>query len=452
MATVYLKRSATQSCFEARSLAIERGICFCKMVNDSYDDDIITMPPMFDRLLHFFSGGGRTHPYVYADYAAATPLDPSVQAAMRPYVEGADHAGLFGNPASIHRVGRSAKEAVERARKNIAQQLQVQADEIIFTGGGTESNNLAIGGLVPAAHTKHPHIITTNIEHASVLEPIRILESRGATVTYLPVNERGRVSIPELERAITPDTVLVSIAYANGEVGTIEKIRDIGTMLATYKQKQPIYFHTDASQAAQYLHVLPNDLHVDLLTLDASKIYGPKGVGLLFVKRATPLAPLLRGGMQERGLRAGTENVPGIVGMAAALLRVAATRESEKKRVALLRDDLRARLIQGLPAITENGSGDVLPNFLNICILGSDAEFLSVLLDHDGVGVSSASACRSISGSGASYVIEEMTRTPGCGKSSLRISLGRGTTASDIEKIAEAIVRRASPKKTVAIR
>lgn len=385
-------------------------------------------------MFNFFS---RERP-IYADYASATPLDERVFMAMKPYLSDPSH---FGNPSSIHFFGRSAKGALVESRKTVARLLQVQPDEIVFTSGGTESNNIAIHGVAHATSSERFHIITTSIEHAAILEPVRALEGKGAEVTYLPVDVRGRISIDDLKAAIKPHTVLVSIAYANGEIGSVEKIRDIGRVIRSYREKQPIYFHTDASQAANYLSLMPNDLGVDLMTLDASKFYGPKGVGCLFVKRGTPLRPLFRGGMQERGLRPGTENVPGIVGFAKALEIAQGMRKSESARLLRLRDFLKEKLLSSVAHSSLNGEGETLPNFLNICIPESDGEFLSVELDQGGVAVSSASACRSISQSGSSYVIEALPGRSGCGRSSLRISLGRKTSARDVEKIVDTIIR-----------
>jgi cysteine desulfurase len=378
---------------------------------------------------------------VYADYAAATPLDEDVKKAMLPFLSGT----LFGNPASIHSFGREAKRALEQARKTIAETLQVQSDEIIFTGGGTEGNNLGITGIVSSSPVKHPHIITSRIEHAAILEPIRFLERKGFLVTYLPVNEKGRVDLKNLEASITEETILISLAYANSETGTIERIREIGNLIKKYKEKQPLYFHTDASQAGNFLSLFPNDLHVDLMTLDALKVYGPKGVGLLFVKRGTPLTPLLRGGMQEKGLRAGTQNVPGIVGFAAALLKAERMRKTEGERIKKLRDLLKEELLKHIDGATVNGLGEILPNVLNINFPEVDAEFLSVKLDQAGIAVSSASACRSISGSGSSYVIEALPGREGYGKSSLRFSFGRETSLGDIKYIAKVLPELLKP-------
>ena len=375
---------------------------------------------------------------IYADYAASTPLDKKVLKAMLPYLSNDLN---FGNPSSVHSFGRKAKDAVQDSRKNIAQILKVQSDEIIFTSGGTESDNLAIFGSIKSSASKRPHIITSVIEHSAVLEPIRTLERKGISVTYLGVGEDGRINIEELKKAINSETVLVSIAWVNGEVGTIEKIREIGNIIKKYKESQPIYFHTDASQAAQFLNIIPKDRGIDLMTLDSSKIYGPKGVGILFVRRGTPLSPIIFGGMQERGLRAGTENVPGVVGFAKALEIGERMKSSEEKRLKSLRDLLWQKLSKSIDGASVNGFPNTLPNFLNICIPGVDAEFLSVKLDREGIAVSSASACRSISGSGSSYVIEAMRGVDDCSKSSLRFSFGRATSIRDIERIAKILPR-----------
>ena len=375
---------------------------------------------------------------IYADYAASTPLDKKVLKAMLPYLSNDLN---FGNPSSVHSFGRKAKDAVQDSRKNIAQILKVQSDEIIFTSGGTESDNLAIFGSIKSSASKRPHIITSVIEHSAVLEPIRTLERKGISVTYLGVGEDGRINIEELKKAINSETVLISIAWVNGEVGTIEKIREIGNIIKKYKESQPIYFHTDASQAAQFLNIIPKDRGIDLMTLDSSKIYGPKGVGILFVRRGTPLSPIIFGGMQERGLRAGTENVPGVVGFAKALEIGERMKSSEEKRLKSLRDLLWQKLSKSIDGASVNGFPNTLPNFLNICIPGVDAEFLSVKLDREGIAVSSASACRSISGSGSSYVIEAMRGVDDCSKSSLRFSFGRATSIRDIERIAKILPR-----------
>ncbi len=379
-----------------------------------------------------------TRSVVYADFAAFTPPAKEVLEVMREA-----QSRFLGNPSSIHTYGRDARSAIEAARAEIALELQVKSDELLFTSGGTESNNIAIFGVSGAARTDTPHIITTRIEHSSVLAPIRAIEKEGGEVTYLSVDTGGRIDLSELRRAIRKETVLVSIAHANGELGTIENIRAIGKTLDPYREQQPIYFHSDASQAAHFLRILPNDLSVDLLTADGSKMYGPSSSGLLFVRRGTPLRPRLFGGGQERGLRPGTENVSAILGLRQAVALSSKGRVRDGERLQKLRDWLKAELIKNIPGILFNGErGEILPHMLNVCIPGIDAEFASVKIDSYGVALSSASACRSIGGGdGSSYVIEEIPERKGCGMSSLRVSLGRSTTKNETIAIRDAIIR-----------
>src|SRR3989338_5135477 len=297
---------------------------------------------------------------IYLDYASTTPLDRMVAKAMRPFL-----SKQFGNPSSIHAEGVSAKKAVDEARIKVARALEVRADEIVFTSGGTESNNLAILGLISSsfrgltstnpAEVKPPqkhklHIVTTNIEHSSVLEPLRELERRGmGGVTYVPVEPNGIVKAEKVIAAIRPNTALVSVSYANNEIGTVQPIRKIAQLLLSihnskfiihnsiHEKRYPV-FHTDACQAPLYLNCLVNSLGVDLMTLDGHKMYGPKGVGALYARRDTALTPILIGGGQERGLRSTTENVHGIVGFAEALTIAVAMREKESHRLYKLRN------------------------------------------------------------------------------------------------------------------
>ena len=276
---------------------------------------------------------------IYLDYASTTPLDPRVGKVMEPFF-----TKVFGNPSSIHTEGVVAKKALENARTTVARCLEAHAEEIVFTSGGTEANNLALFGvistfyLLPSTNFK-PHIVTTNIEHSSVLEPLRELERQGRVeVTYVPVEADGIVKAENIVSAIKPNTALVSVMYANNEIGTIQPIRKIGQLLVPIRnskfilhnspnEKQYPVFHSDACQAPVYLRCLVNALGVDLMTLDGHKMYGPKGVGVLYVRRNTSLAPFLLGGGQERGLRSTTENIPAIVGFAEALRVATAERE-----------------------------------------------------------------------------------------------------------------------------
>lgn len=410
----------------------------------------------FDWLRSRFSSSAR----IYADYAAATPISLEVLEAVS-----AASRAIRGNPASAHYSGRAARALLEEARTRIARTLSVHSDEIVFTSGGTESNNLGLFGAVRASQLAHPHFITSAIEHGSVLEPLRRLEKEAAALTILPVDERGRISFEALAEALRPETVLVSVAFANGEIGSVERIRDIARVLKTYRESlgrpryAAPYLHTDASQAGLFLSVHPGDLGVDLLTLDASKVHGPLGIGLLYVRRGLLLEPMLYGGGQERGMRSGTENVPGTIGLAEALERALPLRKSESARLRALSLQFMKRVAELLPQTVFNSAPESgLPHIVNLTIPGLDAEFAAVKLDTLGISVSSASACRSISADGASYVIEALpAKAPkgarptsrddsfrgkaGAGASSLRFSFGRGTTRKEIERIAQTLKR-----------
>jgi len=254
---------------------------------------------------------------IYLDHAATTPTDPRVLKAMLPFFN-----EKFGNPSALYQKGREALNAISGARKFVAQVLGCSAGEIIFTAGGTESDNLAVLGVARANKARGNHIITTNIEHHAVLHACEQLEKEGFKVTYLPVDDKGFVTVEQALKAVTPQTVMVTVMYANNEMGAVQPIAEIGRKLLTYrKENNTVYpfFHTDACQAAGYLDLDVEKLHVDLMTVNGSKIYGPKGVGMLYTRRGVDIKPLILGGDQERNLRAGTENIPGIVGLAKAL-------------------------------------------------------------------------------------------------------------------------------------
>ena len=386
---------------------------------------------------------------IYLDYAATTPLDPRVWKAMQPF-----WGKHFGNPSSIHAEGVAAKKALDSSRTSVARSLEAHADEIVFTSGGTEANNLAIFGTVlPYNYDRSymvggekPHVVTTNIEHTSVQEPLRELERQGRIgVTHVPVEPNGIVKPEKIIAAIRPSTVLVSVMYANNEIGTIQPIRKIGQLLGPIhnskfiihnspNEKRYPVFHSDACQAPLYLRCLVNALGVDLMTLDGHKIYGPKGVGALYVRRGTPLVPVTVGGGQERGLRSTTENVPAIVGFAEALHIAASEREKESIRVAKLRDFLYADVLKNISIEKEvNGSirkGERLPNNLNISFPGVDTEFLTLKLDAEGISVSTKSSC--LKDEKASYVVKALGGGDKRSSSSLRFTLGRNTTKNDV--------------------
>ena len=380
---------------------------------------------------------------VYLDNAATTPIDDKVLKMMIPY-----YTKYYGNPSSLHTPGQIALRAVTSARKSIADSLNAHLDEIIFTSGGTESDNLAIHGAVFAMkdylRKKYddkdisPHVITTSIEHPAVLEVLIMLQKRGRIdLSILPVQKNGIVKVDDVISNINERTALISVMYANNEVGTIQPIADIGRKLIKYrKQNNSIWplLHSDACQAAGYLDLNVEKLHVDLMTINAGKIYGPKGIGLLYIRRGVRLHPRQVGGGQERGVRSGTENVPGIVGMAKALELVQEKREKESVRVEKLRD----RLIEGLLKIPKTRlNGDAvkrLPNNVNISFMDIEGEAAMLYLDAKGIYCSTGSACAS-SSLDPSHVILALGMSYEAAHGSLRFTLGKDTTKADVDYV-----------------
>ncbi len=405
---------------------------------------------------------------IYLDYAATTPVDSQVLEAMLPYFK-----EEFGNASSIHQEGRRAQAAVDKARTVLANFLGCQPKEIIFTSGATESNNLAIKGVVAAAKIKKPHLVTTAFEHPAVLETCRVLERVGlAEVSYLRPSSEGLIEVEQVERAIRKNTVLVSIMYANNEIGTILPIREIGKLLQRVNKtrQQKIYFHTDAVQAVQFLNCDVRYLKVDLLSLSAHKIYGPKGIGALYVKAGTPIVRQQDGGEQEGRKRAGTLNVAGIVGLGKAVelirkihqqvARVQRQEISSTKpspivdcdycdRIATLRDLLWARLRE-IGGVELNGSlQNRLPNNLNVSFAGVEGEGLLISLDLEGVAVSTGSACSSRSLL-PSHVLLAIGKSESQAHSSLRITLGKFTSREEIEEAAELIKKHVARLRKIA--
>ncbi len=395
---------------------------------------------------------------IYLDYAATTPLDKEALKAMLPYF-----SDKFGNASSVHSFGQEAIAAIDQAREKIAKLLNCDFNEIIFTGSATEANNLAIFGIArnfqflisnfqtnPKSQSSNSklHIISTVIEHESVLEPLKELERLGHEVTYLPVNKDGFIKVSDLEKAIRNNTVLVSIIYANNEIGTIQPVKEIGKLIEKINVKRKeqelnrIYFHTDAVQAFQFLECRPDWLNVDLLTFSGHKIYGPKGVGGLYVRKIGPIGlirPIIKGGGQEFGLRSGTENVASIVGLAKALEIVFKNREARFGHIINLRNQLLNYIIKDNKDAKLNGSLDNrLPNNLNIRFPGASNETLLVSLDQKGLAVSAGSAC-SARASKASYVLTALGLTEKQAKESIRITLGKDTTEEEIKKAAKII-------------
>ncbi len=372
---------------------------------------------------------------VYLDHASTTPVDRRVFRAMKPYF-----SAQFSNPGALCEGGREAKLAVSAARKSVAGILGARSEEIFFTASGTESNNLALLGSFRVAQkvaTGPVHVITGATEHASVFEVCKQIEREGGEVTIVPVGEKGIVSPRDIEKALRPNTLLVSIMHANNEIGTISPVHEISRIIRRYEREHAgsrILFHTDASQSANYLPLRAESLGVDLMTLDASKIYGPKGVGILYKKKKVTLQPIIFGGGQEAGLRSGTENVAGIVGAAKALELVQGMREKESARLAPLRDYFIQEILKAFPTATLNGDPvERLPNNINICFPGTFAEFSVVKLDLAGISCSSASACTTAHGDTSSSVVKALGKKD-CAQASLRFTLGRSTTRGSVRR------------------
>jgi cysteine desulfurase len=365
-------------------------------------------------------------PLIYFDHNATTPLHPEVWEAMRPYF-----SDLFGNPSSLHGEGQQARDAVEEARTQVAQLLGASAEEIIFTSGGSEADNLAIIGSALARQQQGRHIITTQIEHPAVLGSCRFLESQGFRVTYLPVRPDGAVDPEALAEAFTDETILVSVMHANNEVGTIQPLREC-TALARVRG---IWVHTDAVQSVGKIPTAVDDLGVDLLALSGHKIHGPKGVGALYVRRGLALEPLITGGPQERGLRGGTEPVAAIVGLGAAA-HLARTRMSmEVARIAALRDRLEQSILAAIPDVAVNGAAAPrLPTTTNLSFKGVDGQSLVVALDLKGIAVSTGSACSSGSLE-PSHVLMAMGLASEWLRGALRFSLGCNNTPQEVDSL-----------------
>ncbi|MBA3945055.1 MAG: cysteine desulfurase NifS [Herpetosiphonaceae bacterium] len=367
------------------------------------------------------------HP-VYLDHAATTPTDPTVVAAMLPYF-----SELYGNPSSIYRIGRASLQALDDARSVVAEVLGATPKEIIFTGGGSEADNLAIKGVALAQQKagRGAHVITTAIEHHAVLHACDYLREFGFEMSVLPVDANGLVSPADLRAAIRPDTVLATIMYANNEIGTIQPLAELGAICREHK----VLFHTDAVQAGGALPLNVNDLNVDLLSLTAHKFYGPKGSGALYVRRGVPLLPQINGGGQERRRRAGTENVPGIVGFATALALAEANRSQYREHASALREQLIEGVLQRIPYTAVNGHRTQrLPNNANLAFDYAEGESVLLLLDQQGFCASSGSACTSGSVE-PSHVLTALGFGPERALGSVRFTVGKATTAADIDRL-----------------
>jgi cysteine desulfurase len=369
---------------------------------------------------------------IYMDHSATTPVAPEVLEAMLPYF-----SEKFGNASSLHSFGLEAKEALEESREKVAGLLGAKPEEIIFTAGGTESDNLALKGIARKNQKSGKHIITTRVEHPAILECCRKLEKEGFEVTYLPVTNEGLVEIATLESAIRSDTILISVMHANNEVGTIQPLEEIGRLAA----EKDIYLHTDAVQSVGKIPTDVNKLGVDLLSLSAHKLYGPKGVGALYIRNGTRLESIIQGGGHERGLRSGTENIAGIVGLARAGELASQEMASEARRLTDLRDKLARKVLDSVKEAWINGTMKMrLPGNLNFGFKYVEGESLLLFLDSIGISVSTGSACSSHKLE-PSHVLLSLGLKPEECHGSLRITLGRSNTLEEVDYVALGIAR-----------
>jgi cysteine desulfurase len=394
---------------------------------------------------------------VYLDYAATTPVDPRVKKYIQKYF-----TNIFGNTHSIHTVGQLAYQEVEKSRNFIAKMLNCEPEEIIFTSGGTESNNTAIKGIFFAQrkYYKKLHFITSTIEHHAVLEPLKFLEQNfrdEVEISYVPVEENGIINVDKLFSYIKDNTIFISIMHANNEIGTIQPIEEIGKRLHILNEqrkkgnKPKIYFHTDAVQTFGHIEVDVKKLNVDLLSISGHKFYAPKGVGVLYVKKGTKIEPLLHGGGHEFGLRSSTVNVTGIVGLYKAAEIAKNEMEEENKRIKVLRDKLLDGILKTIPEVVVNGDLEKrLVNNLNISVAGIESESVLIALDRKGIYISSGSACSSGSLE-PSHVLLAIGRDAVLSRGSLRFTLGRFTKEEDIDYVLKILpkviekIRKISP-------
>jgi cysteine desulfurase len=377
---------------------------------------------------------------IYLDHAATTPVDSAVLEAMLPYF-----SERYGNPSSMYALGQASRAALDQARQRCARVLGCDPGEIVFTSGATESDNLALRGAAWAARIAHqgrdpaPHIVTSSIEHHAVLHTAQSLERQGFSATYVAPDERGIIDPAEIVAALRPETCLISLMYANNESGAIQPVRQV----AEIARERGIRLHTDAVQAAGMLPLNVNDLGVDLLSLSAHKFYGPKGIGLLYVRRGTAIDFQQQGGSQEQGRRGGTENVAGIVGIGLALERAEEQRDAYAEHCRVLRDRLMGEVLAAVPHATVNGPLDPalrLPNNLNVAIPGVDGETVLLTLDMAGIAASAGSACTT-GNTEPSHVLLAMGLSTDACRSSLRFTVGRSNDESQIDRAVRALVQ-----------
>jgi cysteine desulfurase len=365
---------------------------------------------------------------IYLDYAATTPVLPEVVEAMNPYF-----TDTYGNPSSLHHFGVRARKAVEDSREIVARFIGTNPETMVFTSGGTESDNLAIFGTFLKNREKNPHIITTAIEHSAVLNTCQFMEQLGADVTYLPVNAEGLVDPAAAEAAITDQTVLISIMYANNEIGTIQPVEEIGQIANSHG----IPFHTDAVQALSSTRIDAREKHIDMLSAAGHKLYAPKGVGFFFLGASWGIKPIMHGGDHEYGIRPSTENVPGIVGLATAIDIISRDMNREAKRERELREYIIDHVLAEIDGSSFNGSRtECLPGIASLAFDGVLGYDLAMVLDREGIAVSTGSACHSLSQK-PSHVLRALGLSPGISLETIRVSIGRQTTQEEVDYFLE---------------
>lgn len=365
---------------------------------------------------------------IYMDNASGTPMHPGVVEAMIPFLKEG-----FGNPSNLHQFGRFTSEAIQAARVQVAGLVQAKPNEIIFTSSGTEANNFALKGILSAYKKRGNHIITSQIEHFSVLNPLKSLEKSGFVVTYLPVDKYGMVNPDDVKNAITPTTTMVSIMYANGEIGTIEPIKEIGAIT----REKNIIFHTDAVAAAGNIPTDISDAHIDALSMSANQFGGPSGIGALYLREGIRILPFIEGGVQEGGRRAGTENIAGIVGMGKAAELAKSEMQQRLSKIQNLRDQLRDGILSRISHVYVNGHPtNRLPGNLSLCIEYIEGESILLFLDMQGIAISSGSACTSRSLK-ASHVIMATGIDAALAQGTVLFSLGAENTEEDVKDILE---------------
>lgn len=373
---------------------------------------------------------------IYLDHAATTPVEASVFKKMEPYF-----SVKYGNPSSVHQAGDQARQGVEKSRQQVASFLGCWPNEIYFTAGATESDNWIVTGVVEKfrrENSKKPHVITSSFEHKAILEPIRVLEKKGLIeATLLSINKEGIVELDELKGAIKKNTCLVSIMYANSEIGAVQPIKEMSRLIK--KKNQKIVFHTDAVQAINYLDCRVNHLGVEALSLSGHKIYGPKGIGVLYLKTGAPVASLIRGGGQEHGLRSGTENVPGIVGLGEAIAVIASKAKQSNDEIKKLRNKLITGILRDIPDAHLNGSFEHrLPNNVHFYFKGAEGEGIIIALSEQGIYASTGSACASYSLK-PSHVLTALGLSDEQAHASVRFTLGRQTKENEIDYVLEVL-------------